>query len=156
MTSKLETPKPKEVKVKDEEPKTITPTDGSNEAEQARIQTALETSKEFEAGQEKAREDQKKLEALTKTAQNNAGGPNSDAPSLEETHEQALESVARSHANQNAGFAGAIANQMASAPAHPQAAKTVADVHPRVRHISEFSDPKDPYLGHPDQVKSLS
>lgn len=38
------------------------------------------------------------------------------------------------------------------APAFPTAAKIVADVHPRVRHISEF---KDGYSGHPDEVRDL-
>lgn len=102
---------------------------------------------------QKAAEDQRRLEEATKRKQlESAKVVNSDAPSLEETHKQALESVAASNLAQNTGFAGAIANQMASDPAHPDAVKTIAEPMPRVRHISEFLDG---YTGHPDDVKNL-
>ena len=142
-------PKPSPVVTEQEAPTDI---DGRTAEE---IVAAAEPERKFDRTIGEAKEDQERLRLLTDEAQNNAGGIQSDAPTLEATHAEALESVARSHMNQNSGFAGAIGNQMASNPSHPGAAKTVADVQTRVRHISEFTDPNDPYLGHPDQVRGL-
>lgn len=96
--------------------------------------------------------DQGRMEALQKDFIQRTDG---NVPSYEEHHERALESVARSHMQQNGGQGAAIAAQMASVEAYPDKPKTVVDVRPRIRHISEFSNAGIEYRGKPEDLAEL-
>lgn len=96
--------------------------------------------------------DQGRMEALQKDFIRRT---DDNVPSYEEHHERALESVARSHVQQNGGQGAAIAAQMASQEAYPDKPKTVVDSRPRIRHISEFDKAGVDYRGKPEDIAEL-